>query len=133
MTIKTLKLALGLAAVSALTMQSAIADWSISGKDILDPNGNPFIYRGISLGDFPSPLPTLQLQQDLAQTGANALKVLVSNVTTAANLQSYIDLCVANKMVCVFSHSDAYGWGDDPLADHYANAFNYWIRSGGFK
>ena len=32
-------------------------------------------------------------------------------------------------MVCVFSHSDAYGWGDDHFADHYANAFNYWIRS----
>jgi mannan endo-1,4-beta-mannosidase len=101
---------------SVLLIPSVMANWSTSGKDILDPNGNPFIYRGISLGDSTSMQPSMQLKQDLIATRANALKVPVRGDTTTTTLQNYINICKVNKMVCVLSLVEPYGWGENPYA-----------------
>lgn len=107
------KISLATSVALACTMSPmASADWSVQGGQILDPNKQNFIYRGISLGEYSPVTPLLFLQRDLATTGANAIKVPVYAGISAATIEAYIDLCKKNKMVCVFSYMGAYGYGD---------------------
>jgi mannan endo-1,4-beta-mannosidase len=124
---KKISMAVGVTALTCAISPMAFADWSVQGAQILDPNKQNFIYRGISLGEFVSATPLLFLQRDLATTGANAIKVPVYSGTSAATLEAYLKLCKENKSVCVFSYMGAYGYTDSNAQDSPAGIPQYWL------
>src|SRR4051812_25271469 len=93
---------LGTLALSCALSPLAHADWSVQGSQILDPNGQPFVYRGVNLGIVP-PLATLpRIYADIAATGANAVRIPMDNLSVD-QARVHVDLCKQYKMVCVFN------------------------------
>jgi mannan endo-1,4-beta-mannosidase len=131
----TVKIA-GLALVSSLMAAQAFAGWTVSGTQVRDPNGNNFIYRGIN---HPHSWYTSRLTQslkDIAATGANSVRVVLSNGTqpgavrnNGADVTNVIAQCKANKLVCVLEVHDSTGYGDNANATNISVAAAYWVSS----
>src|SRR4051812_3845023 len=66
---------------SLLTASSAFAGWSVSGTKVVDPNGNNFIFRGINHAHTWYTSSTSKAMSDIAATGANSIRVVLSNGT----------------------------------------------------
>ncbi len=112
----------------------ANADWSIAGNKILDPNGNPFVYRGINVAEKPTSANVASLFRDVAATGANAIRIPVySTDTSLEELRSYIQLCRENKLVCVLTHMEATGYGDLASLSNMVNTSIHWVEDAGIK
>lgn len=72
---KRTMLALAIAALSS----GAAADFSVSGTQLLDGNGEPFVMRGINHPHAWYTERTPQAIRDIAATGANTVRVVLSN------------------------------------------------------
>ena len=134
----TLKsLALKTAAItftSALAVSQAFAGWSVNGTKVIDPNGNNFIFRGINHAHTWYTDKTTKALSDIAATGANSVRVVLSNGTqwtrnSGAEVANIISLCKANKLVCVLEVHDSTGFGESSAATNISNAANYWVSS----
>lgn len=122
-----------LALVLTTTALSASAGFQVSGRNLLDGNGNVFVMRGINHaytwytgenGSF----------ADIAATGANTVRVVLSNGTqwtrnNGDEVQNIIDLCKANSLICVLEVHDSTGYPEQGSATHITNATNYWLSS----
>lgn len=126
-------LALGFSFIS----NSAFAGFSVSGTQLLDGNGQPFLMRGINhahtwyTGETNSAIP------NIAATGANTVRVVLSNGQTwqknsASEITNIINLCKQNKLICMFEVHDVTGVGD---ADNNSSntgtisgAADYWVE-----
>lgn len=119
-----------------LISSSAFAGFSVSGTQLLDGNGQPFIMRGLNhahtwfTNQINSAIP------DIANTGANTIRVVLSNGQTwtrnsASDVQNVIRLCKENQVVCVLEVHDVTGVGDE--GGHSSNtgtiagAADYWV------
>jgi mannan endo-1,4-beta-mannosidase len=102
----------------------------ISGRNIVEANGSTFVMRGINhmhtwyagqTGSF----------ADIKATGANTVRVVLSGgrwtANTAADVTNVINLCKANKLICVLENHDTTGYGEDAAAYTLDQAVNYWI------
>lgn len=118
---------LGTLALGCVISSLAYADWSVQGSQILDPNGAPFVYRGVNLGILP-PVDSLpQVYADIAATGANAIRIPIDNLTSA-QAQVHVDLCKQHKLVCVFSHVLSAGYTDNGRAPNSLHLVDAWSR-----
>ena len=87
----------------------------ISGRNLLDVNGNNFIMRGISHG-YAWYLNQNSSFANIKATGANTIRVVLSGgnngeaATCQANVQTAINLCKTNKLVCVLEVHDTTGY-----------------------
>src|SRR6187551_1244570 len=114
------KTALALATLVLATsamIAPAFAGWSVSGTQILDPNGNNFIYRGINHAHAWYPDRTTQALKDIAATGANSVRVVLANGTqwtrtSGSAVADIISQCKANTLVCVLEVHDSTGYGE---------------------
>ena len=119
--------ALGTLALSCALSPMAYADWSVQGSQILDPNGKPFVYRGVNLGILP-PLASLsQVYADIAATGANAVRIPIDNLTSA-QAEVHVNLCKQYKLVCVFTYVLSAGYVDNFAAPGVMDVLNVWPR-----
>ncbi len=101
------------------------ADWSVQGSQILDPNGKPFVYRGVNLGIVP-PLATLpRVYADIAATGANAVRIPIDNLT-AAQAEVHVNLCKQHNLVCVFTYVLSAGYTDSFRAPSSLHVLDVW-------
>jgi mannan endo-1,4-beta-mannosidase len=102
----------------------------ISGRNIVEANGSNFIMRGINhmhtwyagqTGSF----------ADMKATGANTVRVVLSGgrwtANTAADVTNVINLCKANRLICVLENHDTTGYGEDSAAYSLDQAVDYWV------
>ncbi|BBH67620.1 endoglucanase [Actinoplanes sp. OR16] len=102
----------------------------VSGTDIVEANGQKFVMRGVNhmhtwyagqTGSF----------ADIKAAGANTVRVVLSGgrwtANSASDVQNVIDLCKANKMICVLENHDTTGYGEDAAAYTLDQAVDYWI------
>ena len=117
-----------------LATSSAFAGWSVSGTKVVDPNGNNFIFRGINHAHTWYTSSTNKAMSDIAATGANSIRVVLSNGTqwtrnNGADVANIISLCKANKLVCVLEVHDSTGYGEQTTATNISKAAEYWVSS----
>lgn len=124
---KNIVKALGSFALSCAIAPLAFADWSVQSGQILDPNGKPFVYRGVNLGILPPAATLPQVYADIAATGANAIRIPIDNLTTA-QAQVHLNLCKQYKLVCVFTHVLSAGYVDSFQAPSSLYLIDVWSR-----
>lgn len=123
-----------LALATSAMMAPAFAGWSVSGTQILDPNGNVFVHRGVNHAHSWYTSRLNQSLQDIAATGANSVRVVLSNGTqwtrnNGADVTNVINQCKTNKLVCVLEVHDSTGYGESAAATHISKATEYWLSS----
>ena len=124
-----------LALFSALLSFNAFAGFSVSGTQLLDGNGQPFIMRGINHPHAWYANQTASFA-DIAATGANTVRVALSDGDQWTRNSQYdvanvISLCKQNQLVCVLEVHDATGSGEASAAGTIANAAQYWVDISG--
>ncbi len=110
------------------------AGFHVAGGKLFDNHCNEFIPRGINYpfawydwrGD------TAQQFADMANAGANAVRVVLSNGerwgrNSGAQVAQVIQWAVDNEMVAVLEVHDATGWSDQATAAHPQTAVDYWL------
>ncbi len=132
--VKTTTQALSSILLSIALTAPAFASWTVNGSQVLDPNGNAFVFRGVN---HPHAWYTGRLNQslqDIAATGANSVRVVLSNGTqwtrnNGADVSNVINQCKLNKLVCVLEVHDSTGFGESAAATHISRATEYWLSA----
>jgi mannan endo-1,4-beta-mannosidase len=102
----------------------------ISGRNIVEANGQTFIMRGIN---HPHAWYANQTSSFAAikAAGANTVRVVLSGgrwtTNTAADVTNVIAMCKQNKLICILEDHDTTGYGEDGAAYTLDQAVNYWI------
>jgi mannan endo-1,4-beta-mannosidase len=103
----------------------------VTGGRLVEANGTPLVLRGIN---HPHTWFTQQTSSFAAikAAGANAVRVVLSGgrwqaPNGTADVQNVIDLCKANRLICVLENHDTTGFGEDGAAVSLDAAVNYWI------
>jgi mannan endo-1,4-beta-mannosidase len=123
--------ALVLLASIVFTAQPAQAatGFQISGRNLLDANGNNFIMRGISHAHVWYPNETSSFA-NIKAAGANTVRVVLGGgrwgPSSATDVANVIQLCKTNKLICVLENHDTTGYGEDGAATSLAQAVSYW-------
>ncbi|HEY1175400.1 MAG TPA: cellulase family glycosylhydrolase [Phytomonospora sp.] len=110
--------------------QAAATGFHISGRNLLDANGNAFVMRGTShphvwyQGETAS-------YGEIAGLGANTVRVVLGSgqrwgPSPAADVAAVIAQCKANRLICVLEAHDTTGYGEDAAAATLDQAVTYW-------
>ncbi|WP_344937200.1 cellulase family glycosylhydrolase, partial [Actinoplanes nipponensis] len=102
----------------------------VSGRDIVEAGGQPFVMRGVNhehtwfAGETDS-------FADIKAKGANTVRVVLSGgrwtANSASDVAAVIALCKQNRLICVLEDHDTTGYGEDGAAVTLDQAVNYWI------
>jgi mannan endo-1,4-beta-mannosidase len=111
------------------------AGFSLSGTQLLDGNGQPFIMRGINHAHTWFASQTNSAIPNIANTGANVVRVVLSNGTHKEGLKrtpesevsNIITSCKNNRIVCILEVHDTTGYGEKAEATTLAQAAQYWV------
>ncbi|WP_198587070.1 cellulase family glycosylhydrolase [Glycomyces xiaoerkulensis] len=104
--------------------------FSVSGSQLIDANGNPFVMRGSS-----HPHVWYQSEFDsygeLSDLGANTVRVVLGSgqqwgPTPASEVADIIDECKAHQLICVLEVHDTTGYGEEDAAASLDQAVEYW-------
>lgn len=128
---KTLAGAL-LCAGTLSTALSAHAGFQVSGTQLLDGNGNPFIMRGINHPHAWFTQRTEQALNDIAETNANTVRIVLSDGqqwsrNSAADVAQVIQWCKDHQLVAVLEVHDATGYGEQSSAGTMSRVVDYWL------
>jgi mannan endo-1,4-beta-mannosidase len=140
-----IRFATALAAVGALvcsliavvpSAQALATGFSISGRNLLDANGNNFIMRGTSHPHVWFQGETASFSE-IAALGANSVRVVLGSgqrnwgISTAADVTNVINMCKANRLICMLEVHDTTGFGEQSGAATLDQAVTFWdgIRS----
>lgn len=111
---------------------SASAGFYVSNGDLYDANGSKFVMRGINHAHtwFTSRLD--QSMTDIAATGANTVRVVLSNghkwnKNSASDVANVIQKAKDNKLIAVVEVHDTTGYAEDASAASLSLAVDYWI------
>ncbi len=103
----------------------------VTGGRLVEANGTPLVLRGIN---HPHTWFTQQTSSFAAikAAGANAVRVVLSGgrwqpANGTSDVQNVIDLCKANRLICVLENHDTTGFGEQGGATSLDAAVNYWI------
>ena len=116
--------------------QAQQSGFRISGRNLLDANGNVFVMRGTSH-------PHVWFQQEtasyaeIAGLGANTVRVVLGSghrgwgISTASDVANVVNLCKQNRLICMLEVHDTTGFGEQSGAATLDQAVTYWdsIRS----
>ncbi len=122
--------------ISAPPAQALAPGFSISGRNLVDVNGNNFIMRGTSHPDVWYTGERASYAE-LAGLGSNAVRVVLGSgqrnwgVSSASDVTTIINLCKANRLICMLEVHDTTGYGEQSGAATLDQAVTYWdsIRS----
>ncbi|ACE84673.1 cellulase family glycosylhydrolase [Cellvibrio japonicus] len=114
-----------------LAAVSASAGFYVSGKQLREGNGNNFIMRGVNLPHAWFPDRTNQALADISATGANSVRVVLSNGrlwsrTPESQVASIISQAKARQLITVLEVHDTTGYGEQTAAT-LSEAVDYWI------
>ncbi|MEV6970040.1 cellulase family glycosylhydrolase [Hamadaea sp. NPDC051192] len=101
----------------------------ISGRNVVEANGQNFIMRGVN---HPHVWYTSQTSSfaNIKALGANTIRVVLGSGKRwgpSSDVANVINLCKQNKMICVLEVHDTTGYGEDGAAATLDEAVNYWI------
>src|SRR3954447_25830088 len=127
---------IGAAALAAATSvvllvapASAAVGLHISGTNIVEANGQPFVMRGINHEHVWFTSQTSAFA-NIKATGANTVRVVLGSGKRwgpSTDIPNIISLCKANKLICVLEVHDTTGYGEDGAAATLDEAVTYWI------
>ncbi|WP_027346183.1 cellulase family glycosylhydrolase [Hamadaea tsunoensis] len=133
---KRLILALGSAvlAVVASTLvfvgpAEASVGLHISGRNIVEANGQNFIMRGVNHEHVWFTGQTSSFA-NIKALGANTVRVVLGSGKRwgpSTDVANVVSLCKQNKLICVLEVHDTTGYGEDSAAATLDEAVNYWI------
>ncbi|MET7400524.1 cellulase family glycosylhydrolase [Dactylosporangium sp. NPDC005572] len=108
---------------------SAAVGLHISGRNIVEANGQNFIMRGVN---HPHVWYTGQTSSfaNIKALGANTVRVVLGSGKRwgpSNDVPQVIQLCKTNRMICVLEVHDTTGYGEDGAAATLDEAVNYWI------
>ncbi|GAA0904770.1 hypothetical protein GCM10009557_80320 [Virgisporangium ochraceum] len=108
---------------------SAAVGLHISGRTIVEANGQNFVMRGIN---HPHVWYTGQTRAfaDIKATGANTVRVVLGTGKRwgpSNDVPQVIQLCKQNRLICVLEVHDTTGYGEEGAAASLDEAANYWI------
>ncbi|MEU8001222.1 cellulase family glycosylhydrolase [Catellatospora sp. NPDC049111] len=113
----------------AVSPAEAAVGLHISGRNIVEANGQNFIMRGVNhehvwfIGQTSS-------FADIKAAGANTVRVVLGSGKRwgpSNDVANVINLCKQNRMICVLEVHDTTGYGEDGAAASLDEAVNYWI------
>ena len=118
------------------TIQAQNVGFRISGRKVLDGNGNEFIMRGINYPHAWYKQNTNAAIPAIAATGANCVRVVLSNgkhgenwgKNTSTEIQTIISLCKTNKLIAILEVHDCTGYPEKQGAQPLSTATDYWIE-----
>ncbi len=115
---------------------SGSSGFHISGRKVLDSKDNEFIMRGINHAHtwYESQLSTAI--PAIAKTGANCVRVVLSNGKHAENwgkndandVKNVIKICKDNKLIPILEVHDCTGYPEKQGAVQLSTAVDYWIE-----
>ncbi|WP_051174435.1 cellulase family glycosylhydrolase [Marinimicrobium sp. LS-A18] len=130
-----IKKTLACAALGASALSAAIgvqAGFQVSGTQLLDGNGNPFIMRGVNHPHTWFTGRTEQALSDIASVNANTVRIVLSDGqqwtrNSAADVAQVIEWCKDNELIAVLEVHDATGSGEQDSAGTLENVVDYWL------
>jgi mannan endo-1,4-beta-mannosidase len=104
----------------AAPAQAQAGGFQVSGTQLLDANGNPFIIRGISHPHVWFPGESASFAE-IAGLGANTVRVVLGSghqwgPNSAQDLASVVATCKENQLICMLEVHDATGFGEQAAA-----------------
>ncbi|GIH19888.1 cellulase family glycosylhydrolase [Rugosimonospora africana] len=109
---------------------SAAVGLHVSGRNIVEANGQTFVMRGISHEHTWFANQTSSFA-NIKSLGANTVRVVLSGgrwtANTASDVANVVSLCKQNRLICVLEDHDTTGYGEDGAAYTLDQAVNYWI------
>ena len=134
-----LKNVLAVACLGALTAPvlalspPALPFWSVQDGKLLDPNGNPFVFRGVTIDHSLAPEKTVQALKDIAALGANSAQIeftikdySVFPRPIVAEIRKIVETCIDQNLVCVLEPNDVAGFGTYPGSTSPTGTIGYW-------
>ena len=124
--------ALAVAASILVFIQPAYAATGlhISGRNIVEANGQTFVMRGVNHEHTWFTNQTSSFA-NIKALGANTVRVVLSGgrwtPNSATDVANVISLCKQNRLICVLEDHDTTGYGEDGAAYSLDQAVNYWI------
>ncbi len=123
-------------AASLLSAASAHAGFQVSGTQLLDGNGNPFIMRGVNHPHTWFTSRTQQALEDIASINANTVRIVLSDGqqwtrNSATDVAQVIEWCKDNELVAVLEVHDATGYGEKNSAGTLEQVVDYWTDIAG--
>lgn len=110
--------------------------WSIKDGKLVDPNGKPFVFRGVTINHTLAPEKTLQALKDIAALGANSAQIEFAIKPTwisgesprkiTLELRDVIKTCKDNKLICVLEANDASGYSQSSGSLSPSYVASYW-------
>jgi len=103
----------------------------VSGRSLLEANGQNFIMRGINMPHNWYPEETVTSLQNIKAKGANTVRIVLSSgqnwpKNSASDVANVIALCKANKLICILEVHDTTGYDEDTSATTLVQAVAYW-------
>lgn len=114
--------------VSARPADAAVG-LHISGTDVVEANGQPFVMRGVN---HPHVWFTNQTDSfaDIKALGANTVRVVLGSGQRwgpSTDVANVVSLCKENRLICVLEVHDTTGFGEEGAAASLDEAVDYWI------
>lgn len=124
--------AAGAALSTAAQAATAPVGLHVSGTQLLERNGTPFVERGVSHAHTWYTSQTATAIPAIRAAGANALRVVLSDghrwtKNDATDVANVISLCKANHLICMLEDHDTTGYGEEGAASSLDMAADYWI------
>ena len=114
----------------SLQSASAATGLHLSGRNIVEANGQTFVMRGINHEHTWFTNQTSSFA-NIKATGANTVRVVLSGgrwtANSASDVANVVSLCKANRLICVLEDHDTTGYGEDSAAYTLDQAVDYWI------
>jgi mannan endo-1,4-beta-mannosidase len=136
MTSLRVTLATALAATAVVLAGPAWADLKVQGDRLVEASGRPLVIRGVNVHHAWAPDRTRQSLKDIAATGANTVRVVLSDGsrwkrTSRSQVAEILDEADRLKLVVILEVHDATGFGD-PSPDakgavHLGALIPYWL------
>jgi mannan endo-1,4-beta-mannosidase len=122
----------GVTALFVAQPAHAATGFTVSGSQILEGNGTPFVMRGVNHAHTWYQDRTPRALADIKALGANTVRVVLGSgkrwgPDSAANVSAVISQCKTNKLICVLEVHDTTGYGEEGAAASLAEAVDYWI------
>ncbi|WP_347332565.1 cellulase family glycosylhydrolase [Marinimicrobium locisalis] len=119
-------------ATALSTAMSVQAGFQVSGTQLLDDNGNPFLIRGINHPHTWFTSRTEQALQDIASVNANSVRIVLSdgqrwNRNSASDVAQLIEWCKENDLVAILEVHDVTGSGEESAAGDMSTTVDYWL------
>jgi len=118
--------------VTSFISCSVIAGFSVEAGKLVDGNKNHFVIRGINHAHTWFPQTTNQALEDIANSKANAVRVVLSNgekwtYNAASEIEEIIEKSKKNSLISILEVHDTTGYGEDMDAATLESATNYWL------